>query len=166
MYKCFHSPLPSCFHLKDLNKNNLIRKVVVSEHSQKTKNEKILFSHPEILCTIKIICAQGVWEVLLPYKTHTVLLLGLQKCWKFLYKWIFRAGDWQEEIIPEKKILLFLLWYAPLWWNAKTFLTTLFCWLFLKFRWVNESNSCLVVPALLLLPSPKLDPFLNWGFLV
>lgn len=99
----FSWPLPPRFHLKDLSKNNLIRKVV-SEHSQKTKNEKILFSHPEILCTIKIICAQGVREVLLPYKTHTVVLLGLQK---FLYKWMFRAGDWQEEIIPEKKFFCF-----------------------------------------------------------
>lgn len=107
MCKYFHRSTPGSAFAKRISvKNNLIRKVV-SEHSQKTRNEKILFSHPEILCTIKITCAQDVREVLLPHTTHTVPLLGLQKCWKFLYKWMFRAGDLQEEIIPEKKLFYF-----------------------------------------------------------
>lgn len=109
MCKYFHRSTPGSASAKRISvKNNLIRKVV-SEHSQKTRNEKILFSHPEILCTIKITCAQGVREVLLPHTTHTVPLLRLQKCWKFLYKWMFRAGDLQEEIIPEKNSFIFAL---------------------------------------------------------
>ena len=54
---------------KDLSKDNLIRKVVL-EQSQKLGMKKILFSRPETLCTIRIICVQDVREVLFPYKTQ------------------------------------------------------------------------------------------------
>lgn len=93
MGKCFHKSLSKVLIFsprKDLTQDNLIK--VVLEHSQKTSNEKIPFSHPESLCTIRIICAQGVRKLCFHTKhSLTILLLELEKHWKFLYKWISRA---------------------------------------------------------------------------